>query len=122
MKIRTIYIADDGEEFDSKEECKAHEELIASPSSESLLMADKDLNVVKNTGNNVESKAYYIQIKNQKAIDWLAWVSEEWGCSVPNKIGCFYYVDGWSEDGWNDIQEKFDAVKKIKEIFKLKNK
>ena len=121
MKIRTIYIADDGEEFDSKEECKAHEELIASPSSESLLMADKELNIIKNTGNAVESKAYYIQIKDQKAIDWLAWVSDGWGCSVPNKVGCFYYDDGWCKEGWKDIQEKFDAVNKIKEIFKLEN-
>ena len=120
MKIRTIYIADDGEEFDSKEECKAHEELVASPSSESLLMADKELNIIKNTGNAVESKAYYIQIKDQKAIDWLAWVSEGWGCSVPNKIGCFYYIEGWSDGSWNDIQEKFNELDKIKNMFGLK--
>ena len=95
MKIRKIYISDDGEEFDSEEACLEHEDKINS--FDSVLLFDSKKNLIKNENPEIAyERACYIYVRDtNRARTFLEWVHSECGYAVPSLVraGELYFYD-----------------------------
>ncbi len=95
MEIRKIYISDDGEEFDSEEECLEHEDKINS--FDSVLLFDSKKNLIKNKIPEISyEQAYYIYVLNTKrAKTFLEWIHSEYRYAIPDylRAGELYFYE-----------------------------
>lgn len=95
MEICKIYISDDGEEFDSEEECLEYENKINS--FDSVLLFDSKKNLIKNKISEIAyERAFYIYVLDTKrAKTFLEWIHSESGYAVPDYIraGELYFYD-----------------------------
>lgn len=95
MKIRKIYISDDGEEFDSEEECLEHEDRLNSIDSVMLFDSKKKLITDKNPSTAYERACYIYVRDTNRAKTFLEWVHSECGYAVPSLVraGELYFYD-----------------------------
>jgi len=107
MKIREIYISDDGEEFDSKEECLEHEERLNSIDSVMLFDSKKKLITDKNPSVAYERACYIYILDTKRAKAFLEWIHSECGYAVPSLVraGELYFYD--------ESTNKFNSYTKI---------
>ena len=109
MKIVTIYVADDGEEFYSEADCYAYEHRF-------------ELNIIPFGLNEVYEKSMYFVIRNEeKAVDLFRAIHDWEHCfKMPGE-----YHDGdliaWDEDNYeyvdlraqrDELNRKIDAIEK----------
>ena len=95
MKIRKIYISDDGEEFDSEEQCLEYENKINS--FDSVLLFDSKKNLIENENPGIAyERACYIYVRDtNRAKTFLEWVHSEYKYAVPSLVraGELYFYD-----------------------------
>lgn len=117
MQIKKTYISDDGEEFETEEECLEHEKTINS--MDSVLMIDsRELVIAEKDPSTAYEKAIYLYIFDTKrARAFLDWIHGETGYSIPEKVkaGELYYYD----EPNNEYKE---LNKKIKELEELRDR
>lgn len=127
MKIRKIYISNDGEEFDSEEECLEHEDRLNSIDSVMLFDSKKKLITDKNPSTAYERACYIYILDTRRAKAFLEWIHSECGYAVPNLVreGELYFYDEPTnkfnsytkmvielEETKSKILEQVDAAKK----------
>lgn len=95
MKIRKIYISDDGEEFDSEEACLEHEDKINS--FDGVLLFDSKKKLIENENPGIAyERACYIYVRyTNRARTFLDWVHSEYGYAVPSLVKAeeLYFYD-----------------------------
>lgn len=116
--MRTVYIADDGMEFDNEYECEKYERK-EKLKDNTIVMLDSKNNLLDNKIEKFES-CLAISIKNRRDLDIVQYMSEYTGCSCPCNIGDFYYNlsnDEWEflDDSIEELEEELNYLKKIKE-------
>ena len=115
MKIRKIYISDDGEEFDSEEACLEHENVFSS--SDSVVMFDSGRRLIEDRDSYIAyEKAEYIYISNAKRAEtFFNWVEKELQFPVPKEpeAGHTYYFDE-KKDAYIDINWKIHELASIR--------
>jgi hypothetical protein len=64
MKIQAIYIANDGQEFDTEKECAKHEILCKELKNSDIILYDKNLNIIKKSKNIerqiIDCRGFYV--------------------------------------------------------------
>lgn len=115
MKKHITWIADDGEEFDTREECEAYERRYSD--YESILRDETNIEFYGNRNRITEIKfdddcdfinrSDLMIVKNYKAVEALSAVAEQVGfCGMPKKTGIFFY-NGYvstNDDCWMRIE------------------
>ena len=77
-------------------------------------MVGVDLNLLPISPDGLDD-SYYMEIKDDIALKWIANVSEEYGFNSPNKKGRFYYDVRLNK--WKDADRIVDMAKKLMKIF-----
>ena len=113
MTTRITYIACDGEEFETEQECLEYEK--SMDSTDCLMMFDNDLNVLRDEdqGRNAEYSNYIYILDAEKAMKFFKWASINYGYTFPDNVetGRLYSYDDRS-DSWEDMNEKVDMLVK----------
>lgn len=116
MQIKYTYISDDGEEFETEEECLEHEKTIDSASS--VLMIDsRELVITDKEPSTAYEKAIYLYIFDTKrARAFLDWIHGETGYSIPEnaKAGELYYYDE-SDNEYKELSEKIKELEGLRD-------
>ena len=116
MEIRKIYISDDGEEFDSEEECLEHEQTVSSMNS--VMLFDSRKRMISDPAPFVAfEKAVYVYIRDaEKAEAFLQWIRQECGYSVPEQLedGELYFYDEQTNLFVN-LEEKIRELKNLRD-------
>lgn len=93
MQIKKIYISDDGEEFETEEECLEYEKIVSS--RDSVILFDYCEGIINDDDFwNAFDQAIYIYITDaERAEKFLQWVKESTDHPVPEnvKTGWLYY-------------------------------
>lgn len=104
MREVTIYIANDGKQFNDEYECRLYEINLLKDGADFVML---DHNEEK---TDDPQDCYFINIRNQKALDYFT-AYEEWeGLRFPSEIGSFYYLREY--DDWFPIT---DNIKELEE-------
>ena len=121
MKIVTIYVADDGEEFYSEADCYAYEHRF-DDANEAVIFLDDELNIIPFGLNEVYEKSMYFVIRNEEKAAELFRAIHDWEhCFVmPGE-----YHDGdliaWDADNYryvdlrtqrDELNRKINAIEK----------
>ena len=122
MKIK--YIADDGEEFNTKEECEAYEKSRADTYREvndGCIFYDANGNRVLIDEDNSFDKVFFVECLTDEAAIALEEYLDENEClslfevsKLPLEKGCYYYTEG---DLWHDINEVRALLAKLETVF-----
>lgn len=113
--MRTVYIADDGTEFDNELDCESYEYELNVKNNTIIMFNEEGELLDSSNYMNIEN-CYYIKIKTNNDLEILQKIYEYTGFIVPNEIGEFYYDDSDRFDNlWHSIDDR------IKELNKLKN-
>ena len=96
MTIKNIYISDDGEEFETEEECLEYEK--ARDVSGAILMFDSDRQILDDADSvKAFENAMYLYIINvERAKKFFDFVGEDYGYVVPDEVvenGLYAYDD-----------------------------
>ena len=123
MKIK--YLADDGEEFDTKEECEAYEKSRADiyrEVNDGCNFYDVNGNRVLLDEDNSFDKVFFVECLTNKAAVALEEYLDENEClslfkdsKLPLEKGCYYYDA--SDYLWHDINEVYALLAKLETIF-----
>ena len=117
MIEKTIYIADDGTEFDNEDECLRYESKIAlSELGDRILFFDENRRPLELSCDNYE-KCFYIVIKDESAISHFISTMEDEGYSeLPHSVGVYEY--NTYTDKWVNLSEKVaNIINLIKELY-----
>ncbi len=119
--MKTIYVADDGKQFDNEYECENYE-FQKSINTSSLIALDLDKKIIKLNETNIED-CYYVKISTEKDLKIFNKLSDYAGVSLANSVGEFYYdLNSYTWKNLNeeieDLKERINRLKKVKEIFK----
>lgn len=130
--MRTVYIADDGTEFDSEKECRAYERRLDNLLYElqnGIHAYDEQGNFLDLGNWDLEELEYafelisYIKFDNQKAIDVFVEKAKDFGLPCfehgikrPLVVGERYYYN-WHEDGWCCVENDLKNLEKIMKVF-----
>lgn len=130
--MRTIYVADDGTEFESEEKCREYEKKITDIFSEfgySIHAYDDDGDAIEldDDPENWEDsfqKIVYVKFDSQKAIDvFIEHAIHEYGlCDIEHdikkkvKVGERYFYD-WDKDTWRSLDSILEYYAELAEIF-----
>ena len=111
MTTKIIYIADDGEEFETSKECLEYEAVLDS--SDCLVIFDERMNELKDKDQewNMMHATYLYILEVEKARKFLDWTYREYGYQVPHDIynnGLFAYDE--KEDRWYDLNERINVL------------
>lgn len=124
MKELITYMADDGTLFDSYEECIKYEDIkIREAAKGQLRFYDYSFQIIADETLSEEkapqglSDCYYLFIGNEATIRLLDEIGYLANCSVPKKIGYWYYDS--KENRWISITKKITKLKN--ELNTLKN-
>ena len=87
MTIRNIYVAADGEEFETEEECLEYEK--TRDASDAILMFNSNNQIIEDIDSvTAFEKSMYLYILNaEKAKKFFAWINESYGYAVPDPDG-----------------------------------
>jgi arginyl-tRNA--protein-N-Asp/Glu arginylyltransferase len=120
MQIRTIYVADDGEEFLSMEECQQHEESATSLAKIVCLNQKGERMVL--TPDNIED-VFAVRFASREEYELFYDYSQKAHCSwplMPSTKNSGYYYFEIEEDMWGDLsiavsslEEKLNKLKKF---------
>ena len=94
MTIQVTYIADDGEEFETEEECLDHERVMMTDGK--ALFFDSDCELIEGSVIDKVERAHYIYILDgETAKEFFEWADEYTGCPVPDEYetGALYFFD-----------------------------
>lgn len=121
MQIKTTYIADDGEEFNTQEECFAYEHRFDNAMYAAIFL-DDDFNVIPFDLEKVYDQFIYIVIRDaEKAKDLFDAIHDyEWCFVRPETYSNGDFLMWDTEDEWYvnlkqesvKIQAKIDAIEK----------
>lgn len=117
MTTITKYIAVDGTEFDYEIDCVNYEINLNKPDSDKLILIDKNGIRLSNTPKGLE-ECMYIKIENEKALEWVERISDDYGYYSPDSIGCFYYDT--NDNMWFEVNDILTKARHIIEAFDLK--
>lgn len=126
MKKITIYIADDGTEFNNKYDCENYEfKIKVLPVLKNCRAYNKDFTPILISDNfEFARDMFYIYIDSENAFNVISDISEKYGyvsprdtCSMENKKEIFLCYDN-SGDDWYDIYEKITKYKNMIERMK----
>ena len=110
MTQRVIYIADDGEEFETEEECRAYERCKAGLPG--ILGFDDDgvyQDPEETDADSAFNDSQYVFITNaEQAVETLKFVRDLYGYEVPTmfQTGDLMHYDG-EEDKWENVIDKY---------------
>lgn len=123
MKIK--YIADDGEEFDTKEECEAYEKGRADTYREvndGCNFYDANGNRVLLNEDNSFDKVFFVECLTNEAAVALEEYLDENEClslfkdsKLPLEKGHYYY--DVNDDSWHDVNEVCALLAKLETVF-----
>lgn len=95
--MKQVWIASDGEQFDTAEECKLHEMMpshdvlngmrLLGMDYRELSVSLKDKESLRQLANDI----WYIRLNNEEATKWLKKIGEYINRSLPDKRGTFYF-------------------------------
>ena len=110
MTTRTVYIADDGEEFETEEECAAHERCMAGlPGilgfNDKAVYQDSEKNDVDQAFNNSE---YLFIIDENEADETFEFIGDYYGYTVPTvfSTGDILRYD-YDKDEWVNVVDDY---------------
>jgi len=112
MKEKIIYVSDDGEEFETREECESYEKVINE-------FPDCIIAIGKDGERIMETRKYddvYKLIIKDGADETLEFLLDYYGCFYGvNESGCWFYSE--EEDSWVKFESLLDKVKEMCCIF-----
>lgn len=117
MTTITKYIAIDGTEFDFEHDCVNYEINLNKPDDNELILIDKNGIRLLNTPKGLE-ECMYIKIENEKALEWVERISDDYGYYSLDSIGCFYYDT--NDNMWYEVNDILTKARHIIEAFDLK--
>lgn len=106
MTTKIIYIANDGEEFETSQECLEYER--SMDPSDCVLMFDEELNVLRDEdpGKNFEQSIYLYILNAEKAEKFFKWVDDNYGYSCPeNPVNNRLYSFNIHTQKYDDFEE-----------------
>lgn len=114
MRIQVTYVADDGEEFYSEEECLEYEKRMNPDGS--LLLFDGDFKLIKYTDPLAafeKTEAIYVE-DAEKAEKFLDWINDQTGYVIPEmiKAPAVYIYD----DDTRSYYELYDRIHELERI------
>ncbi len=119
MTIRKIYISKDDEEFDTKEECLAHEAMLDT--SGKLLMFDEDGELLnsEDPGKDYEYSTYLYILNAENAQPFLNWIENIYGYDTPEDISDneLYFYNNETNRYENMSKRISELVEKQRYIF-----
>lgn len=120
MRVEMTYYADDGKEFDSREECLEYERQIKADFGSMMFF---DGNLVWNKTADIpfiESEMMCFKVLDEVAANRLfRWLYTACGVCMPDspvKQGHIYRYDerdGWADNYWLDVTERYEDLAKI---------
>ena len=124
MTTKITYIADDGEEFETKAECLEYEK--NKDASDCVLMFDENLNHLESedSGAAYEKSVYFYILDSEKARKFFEWQSDNYGYCYPEKTvnGQLYYFND-EKQNYENMNEFIESlVKKRDYLLKKVNK
>lgn len=81
-ELRTIYIAVDGTEFDSVEDCQEYERNNGTGLEGQIFLYDGDFNLV-NPIDSTPEEIYYVNILTEEAFEWFEAWCKDYGVESP---------------------------------------
>ena len=114
MKIRKIYISDDGEEFDNEEACLEHENVISSIDSMVLFNSEGELITGREVYDAYDRATYIYILDEDRARAFLDFVLRELRYPIPKEpeTGVLYYFDE-QEGEYVDLRHKIEDLTKL---------
>ena len=114
MTTKVTYIACDGEEFETAEECLAYEK--AMDPSDSLVMLDDDYCIIEgyDPASMYEHAMYLYIVDDKKVVSFFNWIEINTGYIIPEmyKTGDLLYYDNLSNNYVNLNKEIDHLVEK----------
>lgn len=99
-----MYIANDGTQFEDGYECKEYEFNLLKKGADFVMFNQK-----AEMTDELED-CFFINIKNQQALDYLTNYGGYEGYAVPTDIGSFYYSE--DDNRWYNLKDKIDELEK----------
>ena len=112
METKITYIADDGEEFDSEEECLAYENAFKHVGG--VIAFDEDKHVVFSAEEVATEAEYYYITNAEKARKTFAFIDDYYGTEVPTTFddGDLFRFD-YDRDKWVNVFNEFSRTGKL---------
>lgn len=107
--VKISYVATDGEEFLTEEECLAHEKLFSVPAS--VVLMNRKFERIMDT--NDLDECYFAFLPTKEDAEWFRKVDEVYGLEVDGIVaGEHLWYDGDSSNAWHSYEQD---IKKIQE-------
>lgn len=110
MRKEIVFIAEDGEEFESEEDCLEHEDMVTAGFKENQLIIYDELgkkisgsNFSYDQYNEMNQNAKFISVNSEAGVETLIWLGNEFGHCCPCELGFWFYND--KTDKWEDAEE-----------------
>lgn len=116
MIEKTIYIAEDGTEFDDDFDCKKYE-LELQGKGLNIICLDRDKDPIKlgDTGD-----VFYVNLPTQRCVEYFNKIAEYYGYPTIETIGEWFYDE--SQEEWSSIYAEIEYLQyKINELKSLFN-
>ena len=116
--MKQVWIASDGEQFDTEEECKLHEMMPSHDVLNGMRLLGRgfrELNVSqkdKESWNRLAEDVFFVRLDNAEAVKWLGQIGDYIGCNFPDKQGTFYYDENIGE--WVCIEDQLEELARIR--------
>ena len=109
MEKKIIYVADDGEEFEDKPECLAHERrLQVDAFGDHLRLWDEDMKPLDPAEEDALEDAYFIYADTPEAREWV-----EAELNIYCELGWDTVYVGDIYDEWKDLSAEFSRLGKM---------
>ena len=123
MTIKNVYVADDGEEFETEEECLEYEKVLDPDGA--VVLFDSDMRIItkencgseKDPVSRYEETVYICIIDAKKAKEWFNWIYDKSGYDIP-----IDYSTGDTLYYNSDDCEYVNLEKEIAKLEALRNK
>lgn len=116
--MKQVWIASDGEQFDTEEECKLHEMMPSHDVLNGMRLLGMDYRELsvsqkdKESWNRLARDAWYIRLNNAEAVKWLRKIGLYTNYIFPDKQGTFYYDENIGE--WVCIEDELEILAKVR--------
>lgn len=114
MWEKTVYVTNDGTEFESEEQAFEYEMKDAATilqNTDHFIAYDSDGHPMKTGISELEytlENAYFIDVKTEEAVKALESAQSVYGVSVPEEIGHFRWDDNYSD--WHELFDELEAL------------
>lgn len=116
--MKQVWIASDGEQFDTEEECELHEMMPSHDVLNGMRLLGMDYRELsvsqkdKESWNRLARDAWYIRLNNAEAVKWLRKIGLYTNHIFPDKCGTFCCAE--DTDEWVCIEDLLDELAKIR--------